>query len=314
MSDDIKALFESANIGEVLHSHGTGHVAVSGNKVIGSNKIDGLVVDVEEKEDSLSLDIVVEEGVVIKQPVHMCFGMLTKTGVQKIVLNMHVKEKAEISIMAHCTFPNAEDVEHLMDAVIRVDKDAKYKYFERHVHSEEGGLKVIPKAKILLGENARFKTEFELLKGRVGLLDIDYEAICKEYSVMEMDAKISGRGADVIKLKEVGVLEGEHARGVLTSRISVRDDASAEIYNKMTAIGAYSRGHVDCKEIIQGNGRASAVPVVEVLNAKAHVTHEAAIGSVDNKQLETLMSRGLSEDDAVDAIIDGMLSVTSQPS
>ncbi|HPB48623.1 MAG TPA: SufD family Fe-S cluster assembly protein, partial [Exilispira sp.] len=40
---------------------------------------------------------------------------------------------------------------------------------------------------------------------------------------------------------------------------------------------------------------------------KAQVTHEAAIGSVDSKQLETLMSRGLSEDEAVDLIVSGLL-------
>ena len=65
---------------------------------------------------------------------------------------------------------------------------------------------------------------------------------------------------------------------------------------------------MDCKEIIQGNGKATAIPIVEVSNPHAHVTHEAAIGSVDNKQLETLMSRGLDEDDAVDLIIQGLLS------
>jgi len=48
--------------------------------------------------------------------------------------------------------------------------------------------------------------------------------------------------------------------------------------------------------------------VVEVRNPKAHVTHEAAIGSVDSKQLQTLMSRGLSEEEAVDLIIEGLLS------
>ncbi len=48
-------------------------------------------------------------------------------------------------------------------------------------------------------------------------------------------------------------------------------------------------------------------PIVEVSNAQAHVTHEAAIGSVDNKQLETLLTRGLSEDQAVDLIIQGLL-------
>lgn len=65
---------------------------------------------------------------------------------------------------------------------------------------------------------------------------------------------------------------------------------------------------MDCKEIVQDQGQASAVPIVEVRHPKAHVTHEAAIGSVDNKQLETLMSRGLSEDEAVELIINGLLS------
>jgi Fe-S cluster assembly scaffold protein SufB len=76
----------------------------------------------------------------------------------------------------------------------------------------------------------------------------------------------------------------------------------------LTADAAFARGHVDCKEIVQDNGVATAVPIVEVHHPKAHITHEAAIGSVDSKQLETLMSRGLSEDDAVELIINGLLS------
>ena len=58
---------------------------------------------------------------------------------------------------------------------------------------------------------------------------------------------------------------------------------------------------------MQGNAVAKAVPVVEVNHPLAHVTHEAAIGSVDSKQLQTLMSRGLDEDAATDLIIEGLL-------
>ena len=50
------------------------------------------------------------------------------------------------------------------------------------------------------------------------------------------------------------------------------------------------------------------MPIVEVRDPKAQITHEAAIGSVDTKQLQTLMSRGLSEDKAVNLIIEGLLS------
>ena len=136
----------------------------------------------------------------------------------------------------------------------------------------------------------------------------DYSTTCQECSVMEMTARINGTGDDIIHIKETGHLVGEGARGVLTSRIAVRENAKAEVYNDLTASAPYTRGHVDCKEIIQGNGVAKAVPIVQVGHPKAHVTHEAAIGSVDNKQLETLMARGLSEDDAVNLIIEGLLS------
>ncbi|OYT58702.1 hypothetical protein B6U81_07425 [Thermoplasmatales archaeon ex4484_30] len=171
----------------------------------------------------------------------------------------------------------------------------------------EGGIKVYPKASVELDKKARFKTTFELIHGRVGKLDIDYSVVGKEESVMDLMSKVSGRGNDEIKIKEEGNLIGKKARGVLTSRVAVRENARAEVYNVMRATAPYARGHVDCKEIIQDNGIATAIPIVEVKHPKAHITHEAAIGSVDTKQLETLMSRGLSEEEAVDLIIEGLL-------
>lgn len=137
---------------------------------------------------------------------------------------------------------------------------------------------------------------------------MDYETTCKKNSVMEMTAKVNGRGDDVIKLSETGNLVGEGARGVLTTRVAARENTTADVYNKLKATAPYARGHVDCKEIVQDNGSANAIPIVEVEHPLAHVTHEAAIGSVDKKQLETLMARGLSEDEGVDLIIEGLLS------
>jgi hypothetical protein len=67
-------------------------------------------------------------------------------------------------------------------------------------------------------------------------------------------------------------------------------------------------GHVDCKEIVQGVGsRARAIPIVRVTDENARVTHEAAVGKVSQKELDTLMARGLTEEEAIDMIIKGML-------
>jgi hypothetical protein len=46
---------------------------------------------------------------------------------------------------------------------------------------------------------------------------------------------------------------------------------------------------------------------VNVTNPLAKVTHEAAIGSVDTRQIETLMAHGLSPEEAVDLIVKAIL-------
>jgi uncharacterized protein len=306
MEKDI--LLDAANLKDIVHDPDVARLVIDRDRVISSNLVEGIEVKPVEIKDGVKVKLTVKEGMVIGKPVHLCFGVTSETAVQNIIIDAEIKKNASVSLLAHCVFPVAKDVLHNMEAKIHVGENANYTYLERHIHSDSGGIKVTPKTRVVLEKKARFRTEFELIRGRVGLIDIDIETICGQSSVMEMTARINGTGKDSIKIKETGYLEGGYSRGVLTSRVALRDSAKAEIFNKLIASGDHSRGHVDCKEIVQDKAIASAVPIVEVRNPTAHVTHEASIGSVDLKQLETLMSRGLSEDKAVDMIIEGLLS------
>jgi hypothetical protein len=243
--------------------------------------------------------------------VHLCFGVLPEQGRQEIDLDVDIRDGSAVDILAHCVFPNARDVEHVMDACIDVGDGASYRYYEQHVHGPGGGVTVVPEAEVTLGQDARFDTEFELIGGRVGRLDIDYETYCGPGSSMRMLARIDGQQDDVINISEIGHLEGRNSRGALISRVALHDQAVADIYNELTARGDGARGHVDCKEIVQDDSNARATPVVDVQNPSAHVTHEAAIGSVDSKQLQTLLARGMEEEAAVETIIQGLLSARS---
>jgi hypothetical protein len=298
-----------ASLGEsCITSPDVAHVEIHGNEVLGMHLVPGLEVEAEELEDGISATVRVREGVQIEKPVNMCFGLIPESGVQRIRMDVELEDGARAAVVSSCTFPNAVEVLHEMEAEIRLGRGAEYIYLERHVHSDEGGVKVVPRTRVLLGEDSYFRSDFEMLRGRVGVLDIVYDAECAARSVLEMNARVSGRGDDRIDIHEKATLFGERARGVLTTNIAVRDEARADIRNTLRAEGPRARGHVDCKEIIRDNGQARAVPIVEVVDPTAHVTHEAAIGSVDSKQLETLMAHGLSEDDATDMIIEGLLS------
>ncbi|MBD3367330.1 MAG: SufBD protein [Candidatus Eisenbacteria bacterium] len=303
----VRALYES--IGEECVTAGdVAHVEVHGNEVLGLHLVPGLEVEAEEQDEGLDVSVVVRKGARIEQPVRICFGVLPESGIQRIDMTTRMEDDSRVAILASCTFPNAVDVLHTMDAEITIGRGAEYVYLERHVHGEEGGVRVVPKATITLEEGASFRTDFELVRGSVGEIDFDYAATCHTGSVLEMAARVSARGDDRVRIHEKADLVGEGARGVLTTNIAVRDTAQADIRNTLTASAPGARGHVDCKEIVQGEAVAKAVPIVEVRHPKAHVTHEAAIGSVDSKQLETLMTRGLSEDDATELIIGGLLS------
>jgi len=283
------------------------HLEVHGNEVVGSHLVPGFEVDVDRLDDGIEAHIRVKKGVRLAKPVHLCFGMLPETGLQRIVMDVEAEEDSFASVQAHCTFPNAIDITHKMDAVVRIAAGATYEYFERHLHGSEGGVLVVPKTRVELGEGARFKTEFELIKGQAGVIDFDYEVDCDAHSLLDMIARIWGRGHDRITIRETARLNGEEATAVLQSHIAVKDEAVADVYNSLAANAVGARGHVDCKEIVQGAAIAKAVPVVEVNHPRAHITHEAAIGSVDSKQLQTLMSRGLDEERATDLIIEGLL-------
>ena len=305
--DLITALYES--VGETCVTvPDIAHIEIHGNKVLGMHLVSGLRVDATETDDGIDARIIVEKGIRIQKPVRICFGLMPDKGSQHIQLDIRIEDDARVAIVASCSFPNAQDIIHTMDASIYVGKHAQYTYLEKHVHGVGGGIRVVPKTRVTLDTGARFQTDFELLKGNAGSVEIEYDAICGAQSVLDMSARISGRGTDTISIHEKAELVGDEARAVLATNIAVRDSAEAHIKNTIIASAPYARGHVDCKEIVQDNARASAIPIVEVKHPKAHVTHEAAIGSVDSKQLQTLMSRGLDEDTATEMIIEGLLS------
>jgi Fe-S cluster assembly scaffold protein SufB len=304
----LKELMDIAKIHDKKDDDNTIKLIMNENKILHAHTLPGVDVDAKETDNGIDVKVVVNENVKIEKPVHFCFGVLHNQFEQNIKLNVLIKKNAKISVVGHCVFMGDQKITHNMDGYVELEDDADFTYFERHIHSDSGNIEVYPKAKIVVGKRARYRTEFELLHGRVGITEFNYEVDADDDAVVEMEARMYGKDADKIKIIENANLHGARSRAVLKSRVAAKGEAKAEVYNTIKASGDGAKGHVDCKEILQDNGNVQAFPNVEVLHPKAHVTHEASLGGVDNKQLETLMARGLTEDDAEDLIIKGMLS------
>jgi Fe-S cluster assembly scaffold protein SufB len=303
----MNALGESGGDKAILANRDIAHLAVSGHKILSMRDVGGLAVDAREIRQGINAKVTVRSGVKIKNPVHLCFGILHKKGTQKIKMDVKLEKDSSAHFIAHCIFPRAEKVRHIMDAVVEIGENAEMRYSETHYHGQYGGIDVLPKAEIIVGKGGRYLADFVLTTGRVGRLDMDYSVEACENAVTELTARVFGHADDEIKIKEKVVLSGENSRGLIKTRVAIEDDAKGEVTGITEGNAAGSRGHVDCMEIVKDRAVAKAVPIVNVTNPLAKVTHEAAIGSIDKRQLETLMAHGLTPAEATDIIVRGIL-------
>jgi Fe-S cluster assembly scaffold protein SufB len=292
---------------EALRHANVATLVVSSNQVLIAHEIEGVHFEAEELEEGIKARIIVDPHTKVERAIHLCFGMLPSEGRQEIIASYDIGAGAEVEFLAHCTFPNAIKLQHVMDADIHVGADARMKYAEAHYHGQDGGIEVLPKTRVTVDEGGRYATSFSLVHGRVGRLELDIDATVAERGLAEMTTKVYGHAEDDILVREVLHLDGDEARGLTKTRVAVRDSARSEVFTTAEGNAPGAMGHMDCTEIVRGQAEAHNIPVVIVRNDEARVTHEAAIGTVNKKELETLMARGLDEEEAVDTIIRGML-------
>ena len=101
-------------------------------------------------------------------------------------------------------------------------------------------------------------------------------------------------------------LNGKNASTKVTSR-SVATENSVQQFESNIIGNTECFGHVECDAIIKDKGRVIAIPEIVANDVNANLIHEAAIGKIAGEQLMKLMTLGLNEKEAEQAIIDGFL-------
>ncbi len=303
----MEAYKQAGGAPDQLQNNDVATLVVSGDQVMASHDIPGIQFKAAQIENGVKAEITVSKNSIIEQPVHLCFGVVPEEGIQHIEATYKIEEGAQVKFLAHCSFPNAIKVKHMMDADIQIGENASMEYTEEHYHGESGGIQVLPVTKVNVGKGGTYKNTFSLVRGSIGEMDVNLEATAQENALVELNVKAYGINQDAVKVNETVYLNGKNAHGLAKTRVAVRDQATSDIITTTYGNAPGVKGHMDCTEVIRDHGKATNNPIVSVSDALAQVTHEAAIGTVNHKELETLMARGLSEDEAVDLIIRAMI-------
>lgn len=69
-----------------------------------------------------------------------------------------------------------------------------------------------------------------------------------------------------------------------------------------------AKAHLECMSLVLNDeGSTIAIPELEANLADVEMTHEAAVGKIARDQVQYLMIRGLTEDEAIGMIVRGFL-------
>ncbi len=300
-------LRQAGGMPESFEGRDHAYLMVHGNEVYRSEALAGLDIECTENQYGVDLGFRLKSGVRIDVPVYICFGIVPESGRQDIAINGVIEDCSAVEFMAYCVFPNARKIVHNMKGNIRIGDHSGFKYTEAHYHGTDGGIEVNPRLDVCLGETSQYDGNFYLTQGRAGRIRIDYGVDVGSGSTVSLLAKVRASGDDDIHIDEKVILRGNGSKGTVSTRIVGSDISASDVTSVITAFESGCLGHVDCIETLLGQASARATPIVDVRHKDARVTHEAAIGSLNSKQLEALMARGLTQDQAIDMLVSALM-------
>jgi Fe-S cluster assembly protein SufB len=227
--------------------------------------------------------------------------------------------------------------------LIIVDEDAEVHYVEgctAPTYSKESLHAAVVEIVVLPGAKCRYSTIQNWSNNIINL--VTKRAYCHENAQMEW---IDGNIGSQLNMKYPAVvLAGRGSRGTCISiavaskgqyqdagarMIHLAPDTSSTVISKsivrrggranyrgtvrMGVKATNSRSHVECDTLILDDiSQSDTIPTNEVRNNDAYIEHEATVSKINEEQLFYLMSRGITEKNAIQMIIMGFIEPFSR--
>lgn len=265
-------------------------------------------IQIEKKTDRSGIDIYIKPGTK-NESVHIPV-LLSETGLHELVYNdFHIGEDSDVTIVAGCGIHNCgtQESEHSGIHTFYVGKNARVRYIEKHYGEGDGnGRNVMnPTTVVYIEEGGYMEMETAQIKG-VDSTNRTTTAKLSDRATLIIHEKIMTHGNQFAETHFDVDLDGVDCGTHVVSR-SVAKENSRQLFCSNVKGNNRCSGHTECDAIIMDNASVSAIPEISANHVDASLIHEAAIGKIAGEQLIKLMTLGLTEKEAEEAIINGFL-------
>lgn len=237
----------------------------------------------------------------VELPVQSCM-IVHRDRVQRLHNFIRVDEGVNATFLTGCTVsPGTLGGEHRSITEIVVGDNAYLNYTMIHDWGEN--TKVYPRTVVHVGRNSKFVFNYINLRRQAHLQSIPL-IIADDNSSVKSTSLLYVSGSDIDLGTELRL--GNNASGQIVTR-AVFEKGNLIVRGRIIG-GHNSRGHNECDTMMLGDGNVRAVPELISLYKDAELSHEAAIGRIAETEVEYIMTRGLTREDAISLIVHGFLN------
>jgi Fe-S cluster assembly scaffold protein SufB len=241
-------------------------------------------------------------------PVQACL-YLNKVGAVQDVHNIVIAEEgSELHIITGCTTSlHNEPGLHLGVSEFYIKKGAKVTF--TMIHNWTPAMGVRPRTGIVIEDNGLLLNNYVIMKPVQSLQQNPTANCIGENATARFNSILIAPPGSDMDIGSRVLLNGKGARTELISRtITTGGNIVARGYIEGNAPDV--KGHLECRGLILGDsGSIHAIPELKGNLAGIDLSHEAAVGKIAEEEVEYLMSRGLTRDDATATIVRGFLNV-----
>ncbi|HPA15318.1 MAG TPA: SufD family Fe-S cluster assembly protein [Desulfobacterales bacterium] len=247
-------------------------------------------------------------GAQVRYPLQACL-YLTEDKLAQDVHNIVIAEEASnLNIITGCaTAPHVRSGLHVGVSEFYVKKGATLSFTMIHNWAED--MAVRPRSAVILEEGATYISNYICLVPARDLQMYPTAILKGKGSVATFHTVLLARPGSLMDVGSRVILQAAECRAEIISRAV---STGGKIIARGYISGEYPgvKAHLECKGLLLSKkGNIHAIPELEGKTLDLDMSHEAAVGKIAQEEIEYLMARGLSEQEATSLIIKGFLSL-----
>lgn len=246
-------------------------------------------------------------GVKTTLPVQACLFLGHKDLAQRVHNIIIAEEDSELHIITGCTTHPMTRGLHLGVSEFFIKRGAQVTFTMIHNWAPE--IEVRPRSVAIVEENGIFLSNYVAMKPVRSMQMYPTARCVGANSTVRFNSILVAQPGSFMDVGSRALLDGPGARAEIVSRtISTGGDiiARGDIQGNAPDV----RGHLECRGLILSDqGTIHAIPELVGRLAGIDLSHEAAVGKIAEEEVEYLMARGLTRDEATAMIVRGFLKV-----